>query len=176
MSPMALGWVKIGFPRRLIDDSRRSLFPSVFVIYDNDDRQQRKNQHVIFSLRQNESVHGEGDETAGQRPGDCAGFRHVGDKISQAMPDRKQHQPDEKYKSRDSGLKQNREDVAVDRTVDNVTPGRETVPGDRVRPNKRNPRNPLLVAALVAGRSIAAPKNNIMRSPPEQNQPNHKRE
>jgi hypothetical protein len=97
------------FPQRLIDGSFWNLFAGILVIHDNDDRQQRKDQHVIFPLRQNESVGGEGDEAAGHRPGHRARFRQVGKSISQAVPDREQDQADEKYQSRDSGLDETRE-------------------------------------------------------------------
>jgi hypothetical protein len=102
------------FPRRLIDYSLWNLSPRIFIIHDNDDRQQRKDQHVIFPLRQNESVCGKGDEATDQCAGYCARFRHVVKRISQTVPDGKQEQPEEKYKSRDSGLDEKREDVAID--------------------------------------------------------------
>ena len=79
-------------------------FPSVLVVQDNDDREQRKDQHVIFPLRQDKSVRGERDEAAGQRAGHRARFRHVGEIAPQAVPDRKQEQPGEKDKSGDPRL------------------------------------------------------------------------
>ena len=60
---------EIRLPRRPIDWSLWNLFPGTLEIHDNGDPQQRKEQYVIFPLRQNESVGGEGDEAAGQRPG-----------------------------------------------------------------------------------------------------------
>jgi hypothetical protein len=54
-------------PQRLIDYTLWNLSPSILVVHDNDDRQQRKDQHVIFPLRQNESVVEEGDEATGQQ-------------------------------------------------------------------------------------------------------------
>ena len=56
----------------------------------------------------------EPDKATGQCAGQRAGFRHVGDIIPQAVPDRKQEQPNEKNKSGDPRLEDERQDVAVD--------------------------------------------------------------
>ena len=49
--------------RRSVTRSLWNLLPSILVIHDDDNREQRKDQHVIFPLRQNKSVRKERDET-----------------------------------------------------------------------------------------------------------------
>src|SRR6185437_15143743 len=118
----------------------------------------------------NEPVGGERDQAAGQGPGHRASLRHVGEIVSQAIPDRNKEHSEKKQESGNPCLDEERYDVAVDRTIENVPARYETVPGYRIRFEERNRHRPLNVPRLRAGRLDAAPEDSVVRFGPDNDQ------